>query len=95
MPNDGIIDSPSLLLPATVVPSGWKVGGGRQTGRFGSSIAQRRLIDAAALTDKTTNLYVAVVDATWRNCSLLILVKAQGFESAVAMVYGYDETSQP
>ena len=48
-------------------------------------------LDAAAAIVKTTNLTVSVADAIYHNCSLIALVEANGFKSAIAMAYGYND----
>ena len=48
--------------------------------------------DAAKPTAKTTNLNIELVATACRNYSLTPLVEAQGFETANATAYGYDES---
>ena len=47
-------------------------------------------LNAAAPIVKTTNLTVSVANAIYHNCSLIALVEANGFKSAIAIVYGYN-----
>ena len=54
--------------------------------------ATRAGSDAANQMAKTTNLNVDVAATACRNYSQIPLVEAYGFESAIAIAYGYDES---